>query len=272
MSRLTGRRFFESLLHQWGVRDRLLYWYNRKRPKKGTSPNKSTYPIPNDYLMTLVIGQPNRDVFLESGRAQFHDVLCPMLQKAGHSWSSLNRVLDFGCGCGRLIRHMDARGGQHIWGCDVNSKLVRWCQKNLNGTFIRSNRLPPLPFADSEFDIVLVRSVFTHLREESQRKWLDEFARILKNRGLLWLTLSGEFYIEQMTEGERRSFRAGRLVVRRPWLDGSNDSAVFHPRSFAESLLVQHGFSLKSYQPGGQVSMAHQDCYLSINECMPTSV
>jgi 8-oxo-dGTP diphosphatase len=48
--------------------------------------------------------------------------------------------------------------------------------------------LPPLPYAESSFDLVYGVSVFTHLSEEHQRAWLPELRRILKPGGLLLLS------------------------------------------------------------------------------------
>ena len=36
--------------------------------------------------------------------------------------------------------------------------------------------LPPLPFADGAFDLVIVISVFTHLPRDSQDAWLAEWS------------------------------------------------------------------------------------------------
>lgn len=42
------------------------------------------------------------------------------------------RVLDFGCGAGRTLRHfLDRAESAEFWGCDVHAESIDWLQGNL---------------------------------------------------------------------------------------------------------------------------------------------
>ena len=57
--------------------------------------------------------------------------------------------------------------------------------------FRTNEKLPPLDFPENFFDIIYCISVFTHLDEKEQIKWLEELKRILKPKGFLLLSLHG---------------------------------------------------------------------------------
>jgi len=107
-------------------------------------------------------------------------------------------ILDFGCGCGRLLRLL--AGHADVWrvtGTDVNPALVDWCRSNLRAVETDLNGLvPPLRLTDQSFDLVYALSVFTHLPEAATTLWLDELSRILRPGGILIVTTSGTSVLE----------------------------------------------------------------------------
>jgi SAM-dependent methyltransferase len=112
----------------------------------------------------------------------------------GTSFADVERVLDFGCGCGRTLRWlMESYPATHFYGADVDADAVEWCARNLrNGVFVNSRPEPPLPFQSGYFDVVYCFSVFTHLDERMQDMWLIEIKRVLKPGGIVILTVHGE--------------------------------------------------------------------------------
>jgi ubiquinone/menaquinone biosynthesis C-methylase UbiE len=58
-------------------------------------------------------------------------------------------------------------------------------------SFSVNDNLPPLPFADSTFDLIYSISIFTHLPEDMQFAWLAELARVLVAGGYAVLTVHG---------------------------------------------------------------------------------
>jgi SAM-dependent methyltransferase len=105
-----------------------------------------------------------------------------------------SRVLDFGCGAGRTLRHFvnEAEAGE-VWGCDIDGESVMWLEENLSPPLrvFRNGPDPPLPQQDGYFDLIWAVSVFTHL-VESWSDWLLELHRVLRPDGLLVATFMGE--------------------------------------------------------------------------------
>ena len=86
-------------------------------------------------------------------------------------------VLDFGCGCGRIIRHWKDLKGPVIYGSDYNPQLVEFCRRALPFARFSVNRLrSPLDYEDSTFDFIYAISVFTHLEEGDEDFWIGSFA------------------------------------------------------------------------------------------------
>lgn len=113
------------------------------------------------------------------------------LRETGFVLAPGNRVLDFGCASGRMMRHL-AEYSQtcEIWGTDINARILPWCQRNLSPPFqfAITTTVPHLPFEDRYFNLVYVGSVFTHI-EDLTRAWLLELRRIIVPEGRLFVTI-----------------------------------------------------------------------------------
>lgn len=103
------------------------------------------------------------------------------------------RVLDWGCGAGRILRFACRRWPGEVCGADVDPVNVTWCHEKLGSRAdIRILPLePPMPFANASFDLVYGISVFTHLGENDQFAWLDELRRVTRPGGLVIVTIHG---------------------------------------------------------------------------------
>jgi SAM-dependent methyltransferase len=105
------------------------------------------------------------------------------------------RVLDFGCGAGRVLRHFlpEAERGSEFWGSEIDAASVEWLDHNLSPPFkaVLHAERPPLPVEDGHFDLIYAISVFTHITFEWSA-WLLELHRLLAEGGLLLATFLGE--------------------------------------------------------------------------------
>jgi ubiquinone/menaquinone biosynthesis C-methylase UbiE len=218
-------------------------------------------PVPPLRLIALVTGVPDIGVYLISGRCAA-DSIRSVLQKNGVPFESLGAVLDFGCGCGRVVRNWSHEAGAAIIGCDYNSTLIQWCRKNLAFARFETNQLaPPLPFADESFDFIYALSVFTHMPEDLQHQWMRELFRVLKKNGHLLLTTHGEFYLRDLNEIQVEQFKREQLVVKELGDPGSNHFGAYHPYSYVEQQLSK-GFDVATFEKEGALGNPSQDLYL----------
>lgn len=179
---------------------------------------------------------------------------------AGYTFEG-RRVLDFGCGAGRVLRHfLDESATAELWGCDIDEPSVRWLESNLCPPLhvFRNGESPPLPRPDAYFDLVWALSVFPHLTDQWSR-WLLELHRVLKPDGLLLATYMGESQSMAIAREPWSEDRIGMNVVRpaNSWEYGG--PMVLHSpwwltahwgRAFDVLTLRPHGFSRDG--PAGQ--------------------
>jgi SAM-dependent methyltransferase len=182
--------------------------------------------LPPPRLRSLVGGTPNAAWFVAAGRSSASALRAAALRRGFDLDDPAVTVLDFGCGCGRTSRHWR----RPIHGTDIRPELVAWCQQNLPGEYTVNAPEPPTPYPDSSFDVVYAVSVFTHLTLDRQRRWLAEFARIIRPGGVLLLTTHGDrLAAEALSEAELREYHSGRIVVCYPRQEGSNLCGAYHP-------------------------------------------
>lgn len=217
-------------------------------------------PIPPPRLVNLVAGHFDLAAFFQNGRLGA-DCVRAALQKNGIPMGKLFSILDFGCGCGRILRFWHDLQGPNIHGTDYNRRLIRWCRDHLPfGRFKINQPYPPLDYADGEFGLIYSISVFTHLGEEQQVPWMKELYRVCQPGGFVLFTVHGENHLQRMPEEERQRFRAGELAVVREEFSGTNICGVYHPESYVRNVLSE-GFSVIDFLPMGAKD-ANQDMYL----------
>jgi SAM-dependent methyltransferase len=139
-------------------------------------------------------------------------------------WSFAGRrILDFGCGTGRVIRHFaDQAGAAELVGCDIHGPSVEWAERHLSPPFrfFRNEELPPIDAPDESFDLVYGMSVFTHLTD-SWSRWLLELHRILRPGGLAVLTFLGEDMAEPCgVVWDEDRIGMLELHIAAPWVEG----------------------------------------------------
>jgi SAM-dependent methyltransferase len=127
------------------------------------------------------------------------------------------RLLDFGCGAGRTLRHfLEEADSAEIWGCDINHDSIDWLQRNLCPPLhvLRNEAAPGLAFEDGHFDVVWALSVFTHL-VDAWAGWMLELHRVLADDGVLIATTIGgpqhsERFAQEGWEEDRIGMNAPR--------------------------------------------------------------
>src|SRR2546423_10798599 len=124
--------------------------------------------------------------------------------------TSTPRIVDVGCGCGKMARFFVLNPAIQYCGLDVFGPAIAWCREafqhfpnfrfehldvyssvyNANGT------VPPetaiLPVDDASADVVICGSLFTHLLEPAFVHYLREVARILAQNGRALVSIHDE--------------------------------------------------------------------------------
>lgn len=218
-------------------------------------------PIPPVRLIDLTVNSREIAWFLHTGMISFN-CLCNALEKNGYTLADFHRVLDFGCGCGRVLRYWRGINRGHLYGCDYNPDLVKWDQSHLNklANFQTNALTPPLNYPDNYFDFVYALSVFTHFPEDLQTAWMDELYRIIGPDGLLYVTFHGESRLLELNQEQRASFLQGNVVVINERLAGANACGAYNPVEYVLNKLACRFEPIDFLESGARDS--NQDIYL----------
>lgn len=175
-------------------------------------------------------------------------------------------ILDIGCGCGLMalqLNHFLNQKGRYV-GVDIHDPSIKWCVKNIaahhdNFEFARVNVRNAIfnpqgkpaaeicfPYEDNTFDVVLVKSVFTHMRAPEIDKYLSEIARLMTDRGRCLAT----FFLLNQEQAELK--QQGLNQIRFDYGDdvshyayqNSPESAIAYRESYVMELLAKHRLML----------------------------
>jgi ubiquinone/menaquinone biosynthesis C-methylase UbiE len=139
--------------------------------------------------------------YLSTGKGLV-DKMMGILEASGSFLKQGDRVLDFGCADGYLVRWFhDYAKAAEVWGVDINATQVIWCQQNLSPPFrfATTTSFPHLPFPDGFFDFIYAGSVFTHIADLAET-WLMELKRVVCPGGKLYLTVHDNHTIDYITK------------------------------------------------------------------------
>jgi SAM-dependent methyltransferase len=138
------------------------------------------------------------------------------------------RVLDFGCGPGRTLRHfLPEAETAEFWGTDIDGPSIESVKAELCPPMhaLRCEPSPPLGLEYGSFDLCWAISVFTHLADNSL-PWLVELHRLLEPGGLLIATYIGRWHSELLTGEPWDEDAVGMNVIRH-----NQDPALGGPRA-----------------------------------------
>lgn len=221
-------------------------------------------PLPPAPLRWRVHGTPDLASFLQTGDRCAKDI-DSALRHAGRNLEEFWRILDFGCGCGRLlmpVRRLAPLAGYH--GCDLDVEAIEWDSRNLPYAAFAVNRQePPLDFPSNSFDLVYAISVFTHLDEGSQFRWLEELQRIIRPSGILLVTVHGYGCWKSLPPDQVGTIeRNGIAVVWEPLLEVFSPhcaKTTYHTKDYVLREFQRY-FHVLDYLP--QAMNHHQDVVL----------
>lgn len=111
-----------------------------------------------------------------------------------------SRLLDIGCGCGNLLLDTTGSGPlytkvAHYLGTDTDASAIEWCQSHLREYNTRFACTKDLRGIEAEsFDVIVCKSLFTHLMPSELVDYLAEIKRLLVPGGRClstWFLLDG---------------------------------------------------------------------------------
>jgi len=218
-------------------------------------------PMPTPKLMHMVSGRYNLEGLYLNGMLGA-DSIKGILANNGIDFGQFSSVLDFGCGCGRIIRFWRDYANVKIYGTDYNEALIDWCRSYLPFAAFSVNSLDSrMDYRDGQFDFIYAVSVFTHLTEPLQHFWMDELKRILRPGGYMYITVLGTRNQDKLTEMERMEFSRGNIIVENSRFPGTNICRVFHPEKYFREKMT-HGMKIVDFVPGGAKDAENQDVFL----------
>lgn len=185
--------------------------------------------------------------------------------------SAGDRVLDVGCGIGRMARVLVdvLRPPGSYDGFDIVASGIRWCQSRYRHTpapfefrhaDVRNRFYNPqgrveaaeyrFPYPDGAFDLAIATSVFTHLLPGDAEHYLGEVARVLAPGGRLLSTwfLFGEGL--PASDAEAEFLPAAETSPARVRDAEKPEAAVAYPRAWVQDRLSEHDLELKSVSDG----------------------
>ncbi|HZT33580.1 MAG TPA: class I SAM-dependent methyltransferase [Bryobacteraceae bacterium] len=221
-------------------------------------------PLPPAPLRWRVHGTPDLASFLEVGDRCAQDI-AKALRQVGRDFAEFRRILDFGCGCGRVLMPVRRLApAAQCQGTDLDGEAIAWCAANLPGCeFTVNGPEPPLPFDAGRFDLVYAISVFTHLDEASQFRWLAELQRLTQPGGILLVTVHGSAcwngWPRDQSEAVRRK---GILLVQEPVMEVFAPYCAQNTYHTREYVIEQYSryFRVLDYLPAAM--NRHQDVVL----------
>lgn len=174
------------------------------------------------------------------------------------------RLLDLGCGAGRLAIGVTAEVGTiaSYRGIDVDPTVIAWCDRHLTSRAphlefrtvdVRNARYNPsgaalaegfaLPAGDAAFDTVYAYSLFSHMEADDVAVYCADIARVLAAGGAAMLTA---FVEDGVVEQAVNPPGYGPITWR-----GALHCVRFE-RGFFESLLSAAGLAVVDFRHGGE--------------------
>lgn len=131
------------------------------------------------------------EIYKESGTLSSIDKNMPKIVKVLKERNA-KKVLDLGYGSGRHTVYL-AKQGFEVSGIDISEEGLKiatyWLkEKSLFANLVLGSIYEPLPYKDSSFDAVICIRTLNHARIKTIRKTIKEIKRVLKPKGLIFIT------------------------------------------------------------------------------------
>lgn len=163
-------------------------------------PAVSAPPNPPAEVQKKFVGMSFEEAYTEA--LTFVSVADEWSSESGRgSLKQVGRVLDFGCGWGRISRVLIASGvdSWRLIAADVDQSMLALVNTSLPGVHgITVDAMPPMVLADQTVDLVTAYSVFSHLAPDAHEAWAGEFGRLIADDGMVVITVLDDTLFERV--------------------------------------------------------------------------
>lgn len=190
---LSERRYWSGKLRDW-------MWNQYQLPLHPLQADDATVPEPKLVSHIQNPQKCNPDNYFATGNRAVLNFLRE-LHDHGANPMTFERMLEFGVGLGRLMRHFVSFPCQRF-GCDVTADVLDFSRRTLGRhvELAQNSLAPPLPYADGMFDFVYANSVFTHIQMTATEAWIAELQRVVRPRGYVIATVfEANYYLNHLT-------------------------------------------------------------------------
>lgn len=159
-------------------------------------------PVPPAWLIQAFTNVPSVEKHIRNGDRQA-DLIAQTVSDLGKDIADFDSILDFGCGVGRVLRGLPRHTKAKLIGCDLHEDAIAWLSQHMpEHRFLIGTEYPPVDIPDDSVDLMYAISVLTHLDEDHQIKWLEEWARVLKPGGVAIVTFRNEEFLEAFVRSQ----------------------------------------------------------------------
>lgn len=117
--------------------------------------------------------------------------------------SAYVRVLDAGCGTGRMSRYIADRRCR-VEGLDLSSNMVAMARRDHGDLVFTVGSLADLPYSNCQFDGVMLWYSIIHTSPSGQQQIFDEVARVLRPGGHVLVGFQGGQGTRDVSEAYRQ--------------------------------------------------------------------
>ncbi len=193
-------------------------------------------------------GPRDLDEFFAMGAADLGQ-MWRQVAKTGATVPTGGRALDFGCGVGRLTRHL-ADTFDAVDGVDASETMVRMARefnREIPALSFHLNQRDDLAlFADATFDVAISLVTLQHIPVPAAQKYIGELVRVLRPGGLL------AFQLPEREAAQAPARPPGLARRARERLRAAGEEMHAHPESSVRAIVERAGARLSGVIEDGR--------------------
>lgn len=172
------------------------------------------------------------------------------------------RIMDFGCGHGRVARYLRAAfPGAEMWCADIDPDAVAFCARTFDAHGVQST--PDFNDLDlpAGLDVIWVGSVFTHLDMARMEVLFDRLFGALGRGGLLIATFHGQYFYETTKKDPKKSVTYADLLR---GYESEGYAYMPYPHKTAQIGMDDWGVSATRYDQIFKLGQRHENSQMTL--------